>query len=304
MEDFYLFLYSNSSRQYFRNNTPSNFTVQLPKPIELRGTWRVGLASIQMDAQVEVEEIKDLWFTYDYEKFLDRQNIIVRNGESWKDEDRLTLSKKDDKLEIDLKQNYALWFYYDNGLSRKFQNDKFLNENKRLRVTLHYQVDDKISFQLEELYASSPRIDLNPDTYLKDFKDNLPSGDTLDKNELTLGRPTVLRLSSLLADLLGFSQRIIKTGVYTLHPFSINELKKVDSIHVYSDLIKNQIVSHSFNPLLRNIPVQPYNVFNPIYYMDLNRNQFQNLQIELTSDKGLNLNLKTVTQIVLHFKKI
>ncbi|KAJ8030236.1 hypothetical protein HOLleu_26584 [Holothuria leucospilota] len=44
---FYVTLPSNSSFQYFPDNTLSSFTTQLPEPILLTGSWEVALCEIQ-----------------------------------------------------------------------------------------------------------------------------------------------------------------------------------------------------------------------------------------------------------------
>ena len=44
---FYLTLPSNSSIDYYSDNTLTNYVTQLQKPIELDGAWEVGLAEIQ-----------------------------------------------------------------------------------------------------------------------------------------------------------------------------------------------------------------------------------------------------------------
>jgi hypothetical protein len=44
---FYLTLPSNSSMNYFPNNTLTHYTKKLPKIMELDGTWEIGLAEIQ-----------------------------------------------------------------------------------------------------------------------------------------------------------------------------------------------------------------------------------------------------------------
>ena len=44
---FYLTLPSNSSFDYFENNTVTNYVTKLCKPINLQGDWEVGLAEIQ-----------------------------------------------------------------------------------------------------------------------------------------------------------------------------------------------------------------------------------------------------------------
>ena len=47
MSDFYLTLPSNSSMDYFPDNTMTRYTTKLPKRIQLEGDWEVGLAEIQ-----------------------------------------------------------------------------------------------------------------------------------------------------------------------------------------------------------------------------------------------------------------
>ena len=44
---FYLTLPSNSSMDYFPDNTLTHFTTRLPQMIDLDGSWEIGLAEIQ-----------------------------------------------------------------------------------------------------------------------------------------------------------------------------------------------------------------------------------------------------------------
>src|SRR5258705_1377917 len=46
MNEFYLTLPSNSSMNYFPDNTLAKFTTKLPAPILLQDDWEVGLAEI------------------------------------------------------------------------------------------------------------------------------------------------------------------------------------------------------------------------------------------------------------------
>src|SRR6266516_3324203 len=46
MTHFYLTLPSNSSQQFFPNNTLTEFTTKLPSTVELTNEWKVGLAEI------------------------------------------------------------------------------------------------------------------------------------------------------------------------------------------------------------------------------------------------------------------
>lgn len=46
MTDFYMTLFSNSSMDFYKENTTSTFTVQLPRTMTLNGEWRVALSEI------------------------------------------------------------------------------------------------------------------------------------------------------------------------------------------------------------------------------------------------------------------
>ena len=47
MSDFYITLPSNSSMNYYPNNTLSHYTTKLPKRVTLAGDWEVGLVEVQ-----------------------------------------------------------------------------------------------------------------------------------------------------------------------------------------------------------------------------------------------------------------
>ena len=51
MSSFYVQLPSNSSMEYFPNNTVANFKTQLRQPIELDGEWEVGLSELVTPTQ-------------------------------------------------------------------------------------------------------------------------------------------------------------------------------------------------------------------------------------------------------------
>ena len=46
MNRFYMTLPSNSSMQYYPDNTAARYTTKLTSPIELEGDWEVGLVEI------------------------------------------------------------------------------------------------------------------------------------------------------------------------------------------------------------------------------------------------------------------
>ena len=53
MSRFYVTLPSNSSIEYYPNNTVARYTTKLANKIELEGDWEVGLAEISMPSTVD-----------------------------------------------------------------------------------------------------------------------------------------------------------------------------------------------------------------------------------------------------------
>ena len=53
MSRFYITLPSNSSSEYYPNNTVTRYTTKLADKIELEGDWEVGLAEISVPSEVQ-----------------------------------------------------------------------------------------------------------------------------------------------------------------------------------------------------------------------------------------------------------
>ena len=51
----YLFLNSNDSKSLHPKNSPFNFTVELPTPLELRGDWKCALTEISYPKSIRQE---------------------------------------------------------------------------------------------------------------------------------------------------------------------------------------------------------------------------------------------------------
>ena len=61
----FLVLPSNASMDIYPQNKTSEFTVQLPKSIDLEGSWEVGLAEIQyQNSWYNIDDINDHWIYY------------------------------------------------------------------------------------------------------------------------------------------------------------------------------------------------------------------------------------------------
>ena len=68
-DEFYIVLPSNSSMNYFSENTTSHFITQLPQQIRLQGSWSVTLTEVQIPltfqhVSSEALDFVDTYFTF------------------------------------------------------------------------------------------------------------------------------------------------------------------------------------------------------------------------------------------------
>ena len=62
---FYLFLSSEDSKDLYPQNTPQDFTVQLPERIQLTGEWTLALVEIEYPTSFSRNPPASLWFEVD-----------------------------------------------------------------------------------------------------------------------------------------------------------------------------------------------------------------------------------------------
>lgn len=125
MEDsFYLTLLSNSSIDYFPQNTTANFITKLPKTIELEGEWVVGLVEFHYPCAIfNVQERENNLYI--------KKKTIVEGDYEPNDEDSLISVEYISQIPA---------FTYDNinNLLKAFNENNLLHNNVRL------QVDEKL----------------------------------------------------------------------------------------------------------------------------------------------------------------
>ena len=74
---FYLTLPSNSSMNYFPNNTLTHYTTKLPKIMDLHGTWEIGLAEIKYPHSWYNVKNKEAWLKVHFYKESELQKHLV-----------------------------------------------------------------------------------------------------------------------------------------------------------------------------------------------------------------------------------
>jgi hypothetical protein len=305
MDQNYVTLISTANKGLFRNNKSNHFVNQLDTPINLNFDFKVGLASILLGDFVKTQELNNLTFKYEVETQHYKESLTLKNEERKSFLDKALIYRQGRYLFIDLKRGHVLHIHTSNGSHKVFLNDKdsILEQN-------HFQDQipinqDTFEIEINELQSEPTQVSLDPDNYLNDFKTKLPSGTTLNHNELKIPKGTIIQLSSELANLLGLEQEILDSGTFSLFPYELNKLKEISAYHIYTNIITSNHVGHTKAPLLRAVtPIGgKLQDFQNIYYHPLKTSSIQQIEILITTDKGLQVDLKGATHVILHFKK-
>ena len=71
----YLTMPSNSSMNYFPNNTLTHYTTKLPKIMDLDGTWQIGLAEIHYPHSWYNVKNKEAWLIFRYQYLVEIYSV-------------------------------------------------------------------------------------------------------------------------------------------------------------------------------------------------------------------------------------
>lgn len=299
MDQFYVTLISNGSRQTFPDNNPGNFTIELNHAIHLTHDWKVGLAAVQFGEFKKVLFKQTLEMKHEIENICFQETFTINNEQTKSISNMVEMSRSFSELNLKLHKGYVL--HLSNTNFKKI----FVNNHESIssfRIVLS-QDENQFDITIGKLQKSASKI-LDLENYLQDFTAHLPNGCSLINNQLTITKGVILELSPPLTDLLGLKNDILTEGKFHLFPFDYKDLIKVHSYHIYSDCIQSQLVSHSYAPLLRAVPTtERYQNFSPIFYLPLKKTTLTSIEVQICSNQGLDLQFDGVCHITLHFKK-
>lgn len=248
---FYITLPSDASMDTYPNNTVAHFRTDLATPINLAGSWEVGLCEITFPHS---------WHTI---RKLSRVEWSVRKrGETT-----------------------STVFGVKPGIYRSIEELVAEMNNAMLRRT------NDIRERPETLLAGRP--------YSVNFAfDNITRQMSVTFAHRASGRGSILKLHENLTRLLGFPQRLANTrlrpGTYTGNQI-VDLSQGFHALYIYCDLVKERYVGDRLTPLLRHVPVNQQIVkenftetqtFNPVYFMPVQRNTFQTIEIDIRDDLG------------------
>ena len=271
---FYLTLPSNSSMEYYPDNSASHYHVKLPQDINLTGEYEVGLSEILFSNTYFNIREWDCYFNY---LIPEKDSEEATPQES---SPQATASNQPDDSAPSLVSVVIPGGLYES--------------NEHFTHTLNTSVKKILGNQNN----GHPKVKFY---YNKASK----------KASLTIYESKgQLRLSPSLQRILGIHADNI-TGPGSVKGNYIMDLNEdFKSVYVYSDLVSARPVGDTMAPLLRIVPMSEkkkelvYRLYEKPHYVPLSRFQFNTTEILLTTDKGQPISFSSGSTIVtLHFRR-
>ena len=292
MSTFYITLPSNSSMEYFPNNTLSNYVTKLPQPFDLKGEWEVGLSEIQFPITWynlnENESRLHVTMYDDTQQFIqafvsppighyEHPNVLIKQ-----------INEAIAKIELFTR---AIRFSY-NEISRK--------------VTITF---DKKTIAMASLKMSKGLADLlgfehsKFDNIVKPIKEKSSTGMQSRSDLANNVVETLFELPDGQVELIPFNS-------YSYTGSKVCDLQRgCYSLYVYCDIVEPTVVGDVKVPLQRCVNISGKHeetvdrIYETVHYVPLHRKQFDSIDINIRDDTGRSVPFQRGKVIVtLHFR--
>lgn len=302
MSHFYLTLPSNSSMEYFPNNTLTNFTTKLHNEVELKDDWEMGLAEIIFPKKLlNVDEQQDVTFVR-YKRQRGQQstsssgavNFMVKypvKPKYYRNVEDLTYALNDALRGVKDPVNVNMDRVGDiiiDTLRQLMESGVFENEQKALDAYYALPGADLPTFSYSQI-GNKVRLELMPYTEVilsEDLKE-------------ILGFKSDTRLYNLTAEKIVFESS---------NDFSLNSNRQ--TFYIYCDILENVAVGDTVAPLLRTIDVEGergtmiHRNFEQPRYLPIQKKNFDSVQIDIRDGLGRPIPFEGDTVIVtLHLRR-
>ena len=292
MSTFYITLPSNSSMEYFPNNTLSNYVTKLPQPFDLKGEWEVGLSEIQFPITWynlnENESRLHVTMYDDTQQFIqafvsppighyEHPNVLIKQ-----------INEAIAKIELFTR---AIRFSY-NEISRK--------------ITITF---DKKTIAMASLKMSKGLADLLGFEYSK--FDNIVKP-IKEKSSTSMQSRSDLanNVVETLFELPDGQVELIPFNSYSYTGSKVCDLQRgFNSLYVYCDIVEPTVVGDVKVPLLRCVNISGKHeetvdrIYKTVHYVPLHRKQFDSIDINIRDDTGRSVPFQRGKVIVtLHFR--
>lgn len=278
---FYLTLPSNSSMEYYPDNTASNYFTKLPQDINLTGDYEVGLSEIQFSNTYFNISKNDCYFNYvaPEEEEADKDAPEGWRANAWRAYARALAGMQ---VAHDAVSGLLV---VPEGLYES--NEYFVYTlNELVRKKVGNQDDGKAKIMFYYNKASK-------------------------KASLTVyEHGGTLHVSSSLQRILSLSSNTVVGPGHYEGNFIMDLNENFKSVYVYCDLVSARQVGDTMAPLLRIVPMKDkkrevvHHIFEKPHYIPLSRLQFNAIEILLTTDMGKTIAFSSGSTIVtLHFRR-
>ena len=284
MNDFYIFLSSNIESEFSsqKHNSIGNFRTNLPYKIELSDEYQVAISDIGYTRS---------WYNIEEDEKMDIQT-----------------NSTTEKIQCILPAGY----YKDRESLRKAINESIFKETynvKSITVPPYLLFDDtKQRFILVFGSAADTKIKDYYYIYFSKYLSNL-----LGFVDEEIGIFNSVNFEKFRIQNISMNNKNKTRIAPYLCASNIPQLQIINSIYVYSDLIKPVIVGNNRAQLMRHVEV-PKGIdfkdnffinFRDRFYHPLNHCEFDTINITLKDDKGKIIDFKEgCATITLHFKKV
>lgn len=324
--DFYLTLLSNSSMDYFPENSLAHFFTKLPQKIDLLGNWIVGITEIAFNISSSSKPKKRKIIE---EK--DKLNYLVID----ESDARLQNKKKSDvnygtKIPILtglINLTTALFLYLANTKLELEEN--YFESSMRKAISKTLLDDDNTDIQLLSTpYQGNPvvtiQVDMEKDKFnipiydskfssIEDFLETILK--SIPKNQRNQRSLLLLARKSHIPPRVEIEYNNEIVSSVANHPAlsfpTLEDISKRELMFVYTDIIRPQFVGNSLSRCLRTILLlnnsEVYKSFERIQYCSLERKSFDTIEILITAQNGSPYNFEpsaTPTMVVLHFRQV
>lgn len=280
MSHFYLTLPSNSSRQFFSENTLTHFKTKLHTDFNLNGEWEVGLSEVHFPRN---------WHNID-----DNQGISIICNDCNEVEPAFTSNPK--------RRNYSQVVPITAGYYSTME--EIINEinaslEKAYELPILAWKQDETNYIIKQ--SARPKFHYN--------KANR-------KVSVHLHSKMFIRFSPQLADILGISlaENPIKNNTIEAvkHRFTrVSDVERgIHSIYVYCDLLEAVPVGDTLAPLLRICDAQGtygntvHRYFDKPIYVPLQKKLFDTIEIDIRDNLGNPIPFEAGNLVVtLHFRR-
>jgi hypothetical protein len=279
--EFFLFIPSNSSLDYYPESTLTSFQVKLPHPITLIGQYEVGL--------------KELHYPHNWEM------------------GNIELSEPEDEMAMLIYDRTTLAPHPDRHTLSCVAGKKTYDS---LDILLRC-INDEIQTRRRNTNSTDPFYTTKKDMPRMEYDKTL--GRFVIYNDVSSGLKYVkLHLSEKLAKRFGFEPDQFRLDVNKVEPavYAKHIIRKArhtfDYLYVYTDIIQSSVVGNTVAPLLRIVGVKGEEgdtisfIFEEALYFKLLKNTFDSVQIKIRDDTGRPIPFQSQgrTIAVLHFRKI